>query len=162
MLKYLLSIHASFGPLSWLAMLAWVGALAAGAYLYSMWQERNPVRARFFRQFGLGFSILGAVGLLLLALKAFGLPYVAWPIWSYLAMLATLLFLGWAGWFYTQRLPRLLAMSGRQVGRPSHGARTYTTNGSSGVQTRAPAAPPRPVATTGRREARRDRKRKGR
>jgi hypothetical protein len=161
MLNYLLSVHPGFGPLSWLSMLGWLGALAAGAYLYSIWQERNPVRARFFRQFGLGLSILGAVGLLLLALKAFGLPYVAWPIWSYLVMLATLLFLAWAGWFYMQRLPRLLAMSSRQVGRPAHGARTYTTNGSPPAQTRPPA-PPRPVATTGRREARRDRKRKGR
>src|SRR5919202_3166770 len=105
MLKYLLSVHPGFGPLSWLAMLGWLGALAIGAYLYSVWRERNPVRARFFRQLGLGMSILGAVGVVLLALKALRLPYVGWPMWSYLAALATLGYLAWAGWFYSSRLP---------------------------------------------------------
>ncbi len=161
MLNYLLSVHPGFGPLSWLSMLGWLIALGIGAYLYTIWQERNPVRARFLRRFGLGSSILGAAGLLLLALKAFRLPYISWPIWSYLAALATLIFMAWAAWFYSQRLPRLLAAGVRASGKVARGARTYTSNGTRPVEARAPA-PPRPVATTGRREARRDKKRKSR
>ena len=178
MFDFLFDIH-SFGPLGWLGLLGWLASLGVGAYLYSVWRERNPVRARFFRQLGLGMSILGAVGVVLLALKALQLPYVGWPIWSYLAALATLGYLAWAGWFYSSRLPQLLAAAGRSATRTGQGAKTYpaarsgrgaktyaapAARGSNGARPAEapPATPPRPVATTGRREARRDRKRKSR
>jgi len=161
MLDYFFSDAPGFGRMSWLLMLGWLLSLGAGAYLYAIWRERNPVRARFFRRFGLGLSILSAVGLLLLALKAIGIPYLGWRIWSYLAALVTLGFLGWAGWFYLRRFPQLLAATGRQSGRAGGASRTYESNGSRQAQPRAVAAP-RPVATTGRREARRDKKRRSR
>ena len=161
MLNYFFSDAPGFGRMSWLMMLGWLLSLGAGAYLYSVWQERNPVRARFFRRFGLGLSILSAAGLLLLAMKALALPYLGWRIWSYTSAIATILFIGWAAWFYVSRLPQLLAATSRQGARPSRNARSYESNGSRPAETR-PAPPPRPVATTGRREARRDRKRKSR
>src|SRR5215210_5196940 len=108
MLDYLFSEDRGFGPISWLAMLGWLLALGAGAYLYSIWQERNPVRARFFRQLGLGLSATSAAGLVLLALNALNVPYLDWPIWLYVAGLVTLMFAGWGAWFYTTRLPGLL------------------------------------------------------
>lgn len=161
MVNYFFSVPTGFGPRGWIGLLIWLAALGAGAYLYSMWQERNPVRARFVRQLGLGLSVVGAIGVLLLALKAFRLPIVSYPAWSYLWALVTVAYLAWAGWFYLNRLPRLLAASARPARGTAHGARTYTTNGSRSAQPRPPT-PPRPVATTGRREARRDKKRKGR
>lgn len=166
LLSYLITPHGGFGAWSWLGMLIWLFALGGGAYTYSSWQERNPVRSRFVRRLGLGLAILGAVGLVLLFLKATGLPYIGWPVWTYLWALATLVFIGWAIWFYSARLPQMLEAS-RQVSRTgrvergTHGARTYTGNGARSAPAQ-PAAPPRPVATTGRREARRDKKRRTR
>jgi hypothetical protein len=165
-MDYFVTVHGGFGPLSWLSMLGWVFALAGGMYLYRSWQERNPVRSRFIRQLGQGLSVLGAVGLVLLALKATGLDVVGWPLWSYLWGLATLLFAGWAAWYYFARLPRLLAATrpgarGAPVTRTGQTARTYSSSPPRAVSA-PPAAPPRPESTTGRREARRDKKRRSR
>ncbi len=166
MAEYFLRDNPGFGNLSWLLMAGWLIGLGAGAYLYSVWQERNPVRARFFRQLGLGLSIVSALGILLLALKAIGVPYLEWRLWSYLAALATLAFGGWAFWFYRTRYPRLMAATRAAPGtvrragaRSGHGAKTYAANGSVAAQS---TPTPRPVATTGRREARREKKRRSR
>ena len=164
----------NFGPRSWLAVFVWLIALALGFYFYSMWQERNPVRMSFVRRVGLGLLILSGVGLVLMLLRGIDVPVLGWPLWGYLAMLATLGFAGWAGWFYAQKLPALATTTGRQparVGAPvsrqagrsssGGGARTYTApaGGTTGTAVRSE---PRPVATTTRRESRRDRKRKSR
>lgn len=167
MSNYFLTQSPGFGPLSWLLLLAWGLTLAAGLYLYRAWQERNPVRARFMRQLGLVLSVLAGAGIVLLVLKGLRVPILSYRIWVYLVALATVGYGVWAGVTY-QRISQLVTASGRpgapvrrgssQSGR---GARTYTTNGSNGAETR-PIPPPRPVATTGRREARRDKKRKSR
>jgi hypothetical protein len=182
MLDRLVSNDIGFGPRSYLALFIWVIALAVGFYLYNMWQERNAVRMRFMRGLGLGLLIAGGVGVVLMLLRGINIPVVSWPLWGYLAMLGTLAFLAWAGWFYANKLPALVAAAGRQGGRmgaPANrqgarsggGARTYGSGGSGGARTySAPSgdsngstpSTPRPVATTTRREARRDRKRKSR
>jgi hypothetical protein len=168
MVDYFLMDEPGFGRLSWLLLFGWLILLGTGAYLYSMWQERSPVRMRYFRQLGLGLSVLSAVGVLLLLLKAFGIPVLSWRLWTYLTALLTVLFAGWSFWFYRARLPRLMAATGRggvtarRAAPPvRRTARTYGTNGSSPSEAEAPPAP-RPLPTTGRREARRDKKRKSR
>ena len=158
---YFFANSPGFGPLSWLMLLGWVIGLGVGVYLYGVWLERNPVRARFVRQLGLGLGVLSAAGLLLLALKALDVPYAGWRIWTYVVGLLTLLFAAWAGWFYLNRLPALLAAPGRQVGRPVRAARTYESNGPQSTAARS-VPQPRPTPTTGRRESRRERKRKSR
>ena len=172
MFNSLVSNGHSFGARSWLAVFVWVIVLACGYYLYQMWRERNPVRVQFMQRLGLGMLIASGVGLALMVLRVPDIAVISWPLWSYLAMLGTLAFLGWAAWFYTQKLPALAATSGRQVagrgapvaragtrssGNSGGGARTYTTPTGPPVRSE-----PRPVATTTRREARRDRKRKSR
>ena len=167
MFDYFLTASPGFGPLSWLSLLAWGLILAAGLYLYRSWQERNPVRARFVRQLGLVLSILAGTGLVLLALKGLQIPLLSYRIWGYLVALATVLYAAWAAVNY-QRVSQLVAASGRTAGavrrqpaQAGRGARTYsTTNGPSASETRPVA--PRPVATTGRRDARREKKRKSR
>jgi hypothetical protein len=167
MSNYFLSQGPGFGPLSWLSLLAWSLLLAAGLYLYRSWRERNPVRARFMRQLGLVLSILSGTGIALLALKGLRIPVLSFRIWSYLVALATIGCAVWAAVMY-QRISQLVAASGRTpattrriVPQPGRGARTYSANGTTGAETR-PIPTPRPVATTGRREARRDKKRKSR
>lgn len=168
MSDYFLSQPLSFGPLSWLSLLGWGLILAAGLYLYTSWQERNVLRARFMRQLGLVLSILAGAGIVLLALKGLRVPVLSYRIWVYLVALATVGYGVWAGITY-QRINQLVAASGRNaapVRRGSQpagrGARTYSSSGSNGAEQPRPAQPPRPVATTGRREARRDKKRKSR
>jgi hypothetical protein len=167
MSNYFLSQSPGFGPLSWLALLGWGLLLAAGLYLYNSWQERNPVRARFIRQLGFVLSILAGTGVVLLALKGLHIPVLSYRIWVYLVALATVIYGVWAAYKF-QRMQQLVAASGRTPAvtrrlapQPGRGARTYSSNGPTGAETR-PIPPQRPVATTGRREARRDKKRKGR
>ncbi|MBA3944497.1 MAG: hypothetical protein H0X37_08050 [Herpetosiphonaceae bacterium] len=188
-IQNLLQDGQGFGGRSWVAMAIWVIGLIAGVYFYQGWREANPLRARFFQRTGLGLAIISAVGLVVLALRAFGVPVLSKPIWGYLVFLATLGYLAWAAYFLTQRLPALVATSRdaarrqptQRAGARSYGgggkqaqagartyaaanakqagARTYTADGPADGQ---PAAPARPVATTNRRGARRDKKRKGR
>ncbi len=167
MLDNLVTNGLDFGPRSWLAVFIWVIGLVCGYYFYRMWQERNPVRMSFLQRFGLGLLSLSALGLVLMLVRGLDLPVLGWPLWGYLAMLATLLFLGGAAWYYTQKLPALTTTSGRQVSRGAPATRAGARSSGNGARTyNAPAAPvhsePRPVATTTRREARRDRKRKSR
>lgn len=168
MSNYFLSQPLSFGPISWLWLLAWGLTLAAGLYLYTSWQERNVLRARFMRQLGLVLSILAGTGIVLLALKGLRVPVLSFRIWGYLVALATIGYGVWAGITY-QRISQAVAASSRNVAvtrrgsqQSGRGARTYTTNGTNGATEPRPIPTPRPVATTGRREARRDKKRKTR
>lgn len=166
MSDYFLSQNPGFGPLSWLSLLAWGLLLAAGLYLYTSWHERNPVRARFVRQLGLVLSVLAGLGVALLAVKGLGIPVLDYRIWGYLVALATVIYGIWAAASY-QRISQQAVAAGRTPGAvrrqpvaPGRGARTYSTNGPVASETRT--VQPRPVATTGRREARRDKKRKSR
>lgn len=180
MTQYLFANDPGFGPISWILLLVWTLGLLGGVYLYQSWREANPIRARFVHQTGLGLAIISAAGLIVLALKALGIPVVSQRVWTYVAFGAMLLFLGYALWFSSQRLPRLLEAT-RAAGRNrvvtrAGGARTYgvrNSGGSSGRSAGRPAqsggtageaspATPKPVATTTRREARRDKKRRGR
>jgi hypothetical protein len=142
-------------------MVGWLAALGIGAYFYRAWQERNPVRARFLRQFGLILSILGVAGLILLFLKSLQVPVVGWPLWSYLIALATIAYAAWGAWYFNSRIPQVTVSSGRQPPRAVRTSRAYSSNGARAAENK-PSEPPRSVSTTGRREARRDRKRKGR
>ena len=140
MSDYFLSQPLSFGPISWLWLLAWGLILAAGLYLYTSWQERNVLRARFMRQLGLVLSILAGAGIVLLALKGLRVPVLSYRIWGYLVALATIGYGVWAGITY-QRIsqarsserPERVPVTRRGSQQSGRGARTYTTNGSNGA-----------------------------
>lgn len=152
-----------FGGVSWATGLFWLVLLGAGVYLLTRWRESNPARQRFGRQFATVGTVLGALGLLLLILNFVQLSPFNIRLWIYLIGFVSLAYVGYAAYFYTSKLPAQAVASrpARSVrGSAPRGARTYQATGT-------PAAPrpprePRPVATTTRREARRDKKRKGR
>ncbi|GAC1565220.1 MAG: hypothetical protein NVS2B7_39420 [Herpetosiphon sp.] len=159
----LLKDNQPIGGRSYVVMALWVFGLIVGVYLYQGWREANPVRYRFVQRTGLGVAILSAVGLCVLALRALSVPVMGMPIWGYGVFVVTLGFLAWALYFYTQRLPALLASSKAAVRRPPvqrNTARSYSMNGTTDPS--ATPSVPRGVGTTSRREARRERKRKGR
>lgn len=167
---YFIESNVPFGNISVFMVLVWAATLGVGLYLLRSYTDRNPLRQRFVRQVGLVESVLAGVGLALLAFKFFNVPVGEWRLWVYLVALAWLGYTGYAAWFSTSRLPMLIAAASRtgkgQRAQPLRGtrpragnARTYPANGST---LESPPREPRQPATTTRREARRERKRKAR
>ena len=152
-----------FGGVSWATGLFWLALVAAGVYLLTQWRESNPARLRFGRQFATVATVLGALGLLFLILNFVQLSPFNIRLWTYLIGFASLGYVGYAAYYYTSKLPAQVAAS-----RPARAVRTTGGRGARTYQaSNTPAAPrpprePRPVATTTRREARREKKRKGR
>jgi hypothetical protein len=151
-----------FGGVSVATGLFWLALVAAGVYLLTRWRESNPARLRFGRQFAIVATVLGALGLLFLILNYVQLSPFNIRLWIYLIGFASLGYVGYAAYYYINRLPAQVAAArpARSVRVAPRGAKSYPVNG-------APAAPrpprePRPIATTTRREARREKKRKSR
>ena len=152
-----------FGNVSWATGVFWLALLAAGVYLLTQWHESNPARYRFGRQFGIVATVLSALGLVFLILNWFQVSPFNIRLWMYLIGLASLGYLGYALYAYNSKLPAQIAAmrSTRAVrGAAPRGARAYSANVTPNES--RPARQPRPVATTTRREARREKKRKGR
>lgn len=154
-LSYLTTAAPTFGPLAWLFFIAQILGVGAGAYLYFMHTERNPARQTFMRQLGLALMILGGVGALMGSLRLVNVPVLNQRLWFWIQALIELGVAGYVFYYMRSVLPGLEKAASRPgrpgVPRPPRGIPSDT----------APATP-RPVATTGRRDARRDRKRKGR
>ncbi len=165
MLDYFTQHDPVFGRISWTMGLVWVVALIAGVFLLTRWREVNPARRRFWRRWAIGTLVLSTLGVLALVLNAFQVPPFDIRAWMYLLAVLTLAYWGWAAYFYLKQLPAQAAAS-RTSGRAARvsaprgaqqaRARVYDT------ATERPAREPRPEATTSRRDARRDRKRRSR
>lgn len=163
MIQYFTQARPPFGNISWTMLVVWAAALVFGLYLLRSYRDSNPVRLGFARQTGLILSALSGLGLLLLIFKFFQIPVLDWRLWSYLVAFASLGYWGYALYHYNSKLPAQIAASRptRAVRGPAPrgGAKVYS---SPGTTTPRPPREPRPVATTTRREARRDKKRKAR
>jgi hypothetical protein len=157
LISYLTTAEAQLGPLAWIFFVGQILGVGAGAYLYFMHTERNPARQTFMRQLGIALMILAGVGVLFGALRLLNLPPFTLRIWFWAQALVEL---GVAGYviYYMRRVLPGLERDARARGLKAPAPRQARHAADSSV---APA-PPRPVATTSRRDARRDRKRKGR
>lgn len=149
---YLTTSSPQLGTLGWLFFIGQVLIAAAGAYLAFAHSERNMARAAFMRQLGIALLIVGGVGVALGVLRMLNVPVLNQHLWFYVQLLIELGVAGYVFYYMRSVLPGLeRAAVGR---RPApRGNRSI-----SDVQT-TPAAP-RPPATTSRRDARRDRKRR--
>lgn len=165
MIEYFTQANPSLGNISWTMAVVWVAALAVAVYLLRSYRTSNPVRSRFVRQAATIAAALSVFGIVLLILKFAALPVLSWRLWSYLVAIASLAYWGYAIYRYNQ-LPtqvatsRAVRTSAGSTNRGGRGVRVYQANGAP-TPPKEPRAP-RPVATTTRREARRDKKRKGR
>jgi hypothetical protein len=151
-----------FGGVSWATGLFWLALVATGVYLLTQWRESNPARLRFGRQFAIVATVLGALGLLFLILNFVQLSPFNIRLWIYLIGFASLGYTGYAAYYYASKLPAQVAATrpSRSVRGTARGAKTYPAN--TAPTTPRPPREPRPIATTTRREARRDKKRKHR
>lgn len=163
--QYFIESNVPFGGISWAMVVVWALTLGFGIYLLRSYRDNNPIRVRFARQVGTIATALSAVGLVLLLLKFLNVPGVEWRLWSWLVALASIGYAAWAAYQYNSKLPAQIASARptrapRRVAGPGGGAKTYPATGT--PATPRPPREPRPVATTTRREARRDKKRKSR
>jgi hypothetical protein len=143
---------AGFGTLAWIFFLLQLIGVGAGAYLVYAHTERNAARHAFMRQLGIALLVLGGVSLLAAVLRLAGVPVISQRLWLWILLLVELGSAGYIYYYMRSVLPELeKAQAGKRGTRPAQIRATATEA--------APAAP-RPVATTSRREARRDRKRK--
>lgn len=140
------SSPAVLGTLAWIFFLLQLVGVAAGAYLVYAHTERNLARQAFMRQLGIALLVLGGAGLLAAVLRLFAVPVISQRIWFWVLLLVDLLAAGYVAYYMRSVLPGL--EKAQPVRRQVRA-----------VADQAPPAP-RPVATTGRRDARRERKKK--
>jgi hypothetical protein len=156
LISYLTTAEAQFGTLAWIFFISQILGVGAGLYLYFRHTERNPARQTFMRQLGIALLILGGVGVLSGVLRLLNVAPFTMRLWFWAQAVIELGVAGYVVYYMRQVLPRL-EREARARGLPAPPPRRARSSAE------APAAPPepRPVATTGRRDARRDRKRKG-
>jgi 4-amino-4-deoxy-L-arabinose transferase-like glycosyltransferase len=143
---------AGFGTLAWIFFLLQLIGVAAGAYFIYAHSERNPARQAFARQLGIALLILGGVGLLVAVLRLLGVPVISQRVWFWVLLLVDLTAAGYITFYIRKVLPDLeKAQASKRSSRP--------TQQRTSAEPQAPPTP-RPVATTSRREARRERKKK--
>jgi hypothetical protein len=153
--SYLTTAAPQFGPLAWIFFIAQILGVGAGAYLYFMHTERNPARQTFMRQLGIALMILGGVGVLLGALRLLNVPTMNQRLWFWIQAVIELGVAGYVIYYMRSILPGL-ERDARARGGKAGAPRPPRPIPNGDV---APATP-RPVATTSRREARRERKRR--
>jgi hypothetical protein len=152
MFSYLTTAAPQFGPLAWVFFIGQILGVGGGAYLYFMHTERNPARQTFMRQLGMALMILGGVGVALGALRMLNVPVLNQHLWFWIQAVIELGVAGYVIYYMRSVLPGLEAKArgGKATPRPPRAI----------PGTEAAPATPRPVATTGRRDARRERKRR--
>ena len=162
LLTYLTTSTGDFGGPEWGFFVVEIAAALAGIYLAFLRNDTRPVRGTILRRGGLALGVLGALGTLFGVLRLAAVEPFTMPVWFYAAGLVEIVLAAYAVYYWLVRYPAQQAVfeqTTRSVGRRG-GARpqpALQTNGN-GVAISAP----RPEAAPGRRDSRRDRKRRGR
>ena len=132
----------------------WIVLLIVGIIWRRQAAPKSPARLAFRNRTALGLIILGVLGLVNSIAQIVDIDVVAWPLWGLIVLLVALGFIIYSWWFARSTLPGLVDASKRN---PNAAPKHYTAPGT--VPT-ATSTQPRPEATTGRRDARRAKKRK--
>jgi hypothetical protein len=161
---YLTNVRAvPFGPLSWVLLVVQVILLVAGLYYVFLRTESSPLRARLFKQLGYALAGLGALGSLFGLLRLMALAPFTARYWS-LIVVAFELALAFYALYYSRAIYPAQAA---QVASKGKGARrsavqasarpALSANGAGGSKV---VMVDEPRVASGRRDARRDRKRR--
>jgi 4-amino-4-deoxy-L-arabinose transferase-like glycosyltransferase len=148
-----LTTPGPLGSLGWTFFIVQILIAGAGGYLGFMHEERNPARHDFLRRLGIGLLVVGVIGVVLGIGRLANLAVINQHLWFWVLLLVELAVSGFVFYYMRNILPGLERQQAGRARRP----RPHQV-------TSQPAEPaePRPQATTSRRGARRDRKRKGR
>lgn len=161
-----------FGPAEWVFFLSAIIAALAGTYLLFVHRDRLAARADFLRQIGIGLLIAGLAGAIIGGLRLANIALAAF--WFTIVTIVFVLLVIYALYYATSVLPKRIAASqtlsrgrGGGAARPSPSrsnatpramsaeSKSLSSNGSPAV-----SSAPRPAGSGGRRESRRDRKRR--
>jgi hypothetical protein len=169
---YLTTPTTAFGPAEWVFFIASIAVALAGVYYAFINGDRSAPRGPALRQLGYGLLATGAIGVLIGALRLAGVALA--PFWISLATLLFLVLAVYAFYYaiivYPQRVAAAQAASrGRGGGARPSPARSGTANRVVGADSRelstsgpnaAGNGVSRVAGVGGRRESRRDRKRR--
>jgi hypothetical protein len=164
-LTYLTTYATDFGALEWVFFIAQIAIAIAGIYLSFLRADSNPLRKESLQRLGYALLGLGAAGTLVGALRVAGVELFTMPIWITIVTVLEVILVAYALYYALSVYPArqaALAEADRGKGARRGPARSQpalqanSTNGGSSYSA------PRPVATSTRRESRRDRKRRSR
>jgi hypothetical protein len=162
---YLTTSTLDFGALEWVFFVAQIAVAIAGVYLAFLRAGTHPLRGPALQRLGYALLALGGVGTLLGVLRLAPVDLFTLPIWFTVVTLVEVVLVVYALYYALSIYPARLAAfeeanrgkgARRSSARPQPALQTNGTSGSSSFDA------DRPVPTTGRREARRDRKRRSR
>jgi hypothetical protein len=162
LVTYLTTPAGEFGGLEW-GFLVVEGLIALGGlYLAFLRNDTHPIRGPALWRLGLALLALGGLGVILAALRLAAIDPFRMPIWFAVVGLAELVLAVYALFYRQTRYSAALAayeQSARGAPRRSspRPQPALRTNGNSVALSEPPA-----LATTSRRDSRRDRKRRGR
>lgn len=161
--NYLTAASPTFGPLAWVFFILQVVGVVAGLYFVFIQKDRNALRQSLLRQMGIALLAVGGIGVLLGGLRLADVAVFNQRYWFYLLLLVEVGLAAYVAYYVRSVYPAQLARS--QAYRGKGGARREPARSLPAHSSQNGATdpvPPRPVATTGRRESRRERKRKNR
>ena len=164
---YLTTVTTDFGALEWVFFIAQIALAVAGVYLTFLRAEPHAIRRAVSRNFGYALLGLGALGVILGALRLAPVALFTMPIWFAIAIVLEAIVALYAVYYLLAVLPARVAaydQANRGRGARRNVGRLVGTLREAPLPANGTAqfSDPRPVATTTRRESRRDRKRKSR
>ena len=163
-LNYLTTYSTAFGAPETIFLIAHAALVLAGVYYAFLAKSSDVLRSESLRLLGYGLLALGLVGTLLAVLRLAVGDAFSMPIWFTIVTVLDVALIAYALYFALSIYPArraALALSNRNRGAVRGGGRQQPTLQSNATNGSSYGAA-RPVATTTRRESRRDRKRKGR
>ena len=163
-LTYLTTYSSTFGAPEIIFLIAQTALVLAGIYFALIAKYRDAVKAASLRLLGFWLFAFGLVGVLAGVLRLTVGTVFTMPLWFAIVTLLDLALIGYALYYALVIYPKRRAAAaqasrGRSAARGGRQQPSLQSNGANGTTY---STAPRPVATTTRREARRDRKRKAR
>ena len=152
---------------SWVAglLVIWIAVLVGAIFWLRSLPPKNPARLAFRKRTSNGLLIIAGIGIVQFLARWLKIDVVEWRLWGYVLFVA-LIGYGLYSWQYARStLPALVSQTGKVKSNYAKSraaaAGSNAKAGADGVASE-PAAPrlPKPIATTGRRDARRSKKRK--
>lgn len=164
-MSYLTAPDSLFGWIEWILFISQIVLLLVGGYFAFLFRDANEVKVQALQRFGYVLLALGAIGTLLGGLKLGVVPPFDTRLWLALITLFEIAF-GIYAVIYNRTTYRE-PLAARRPSRSSPGRKQVATaNATPRKQGATAPTPPRPVevpvprVAAGRRESRRDRKRK--
>jgi hypothetical protein len=164
-LTYLTTYTADFGTLEWVFFIAQIAVAVAAIYLAFLRADRNPLQRESLQRLGYALLALGGLGILAGGLRLAAVELFTMPIWFTIVTILEAVLVVYALYYALSIYPArqaALAEANRNRGARRGAPRPQAALQSNGTSHAVSYGEERPVASTSRREARRDRKRKGR